>query len=425
MPKATDSDGVLRAFDPWRQLGPDDDDLWVNLWAAREEIELGRALQRELRSNDALLRVLVIGHRGTGKTTELRRLGALLRRDHIVRELAIDDVLEMEDLSLVDLVLALLKEVLDLASTHDLALPGQLLDNLKQWGLSVTRTLVHGWGVDFDATSPLGLLQAIVGRLNVVRRHRVEVRQVIEPVLSDLLQITERLSQTAHEQAVKQGKGGIVLVIDGLDRMRYAVLESGLSAYEELLVLNAPQLQRFKVHLVMAAPVGLSVQSRADQHWQLQHVSNVKLRTREGALIDAHRAELVRLVSERADIDRVFESGRAAVEQAAEWSGGNVRDLLRIIHGAARLDFSPRIADAKLRQAAERYGSDLWARTVEQAERSYLDEVGDGARDLTADARLQRLLQLGIMLHYRNARHWCAVHPCVRLVRGASAPGSR
>jgi hypothetical protein len=432
-PIATTSDDALREFQ-FNDVLEADDPRYVDLSPLRgARGSLAKSLSRAISAASASkpYRGLLVGHRGTGKSSEMRRAALALESIAYVDLVDAGLRLDVDDVRLEDLVLVLLQSVLQLASDNGLPLPGSELEVFRRWGetLEVTEVLTRDGSVEaeagVDTTGPgalLGLVLGLVGRftsrLTVGSTNRKEVRRVVEPRLPELLAAAEGISVAAMAEAQARGRG-IVVLLDGLDQMRFRTPgDAGPSPYEVLLSLQAPEIQRVAVHLVLNAPIGLQVQGRADHAWRVIHLSNVAVAGRDGKpRPDVIRA-FAQVIRNRADVQRLFEGGEAAAERVAAWSGGNVRDALRIVLNAAEESFAARIGDDALEHAARAYGASLWARTTSDEERAWLTRLGSERADLTGDALIQRLLQTGIVLAYQNTEAWVALHPCVALARG-------
>lgn len=431
LPKAHTADEALALFNPYYQIG-EQEGRWVDLWASRNAPPFGRQVARMIRTADRdLVQALVIGHQGSGKTTELRRTARALEKDHFVSWIDAEQSLEPEDIQMEDLLLVLMEGILRAAEKHRLRLPEGDLKLFDAWGSVQTATRVQSVategelsaGVD-SASKPtllgiaLGIVGGMVARLKLGTDHRNEVRKEVGPRLADLLAVTERLSKAAMS-AAREAHRTLVLIVDGLDRMRFEPgPEAGATSYEQLLVLCAPQIQRVCTHLLIVAPIGLSVQGRADNAWQILHIPNTQVENRSGDLIERNLDTLLEVIRRRAVVDALFADGETTARRVAALSGGNVRDLLRLVHSAALLTGNDKLTVDDIDHAARSYGSDLWARTRDMEEKEFLKKLRRGSIDVDAQPMVQRLLQLGILLNYRNSEHWAAVHPCVRLVRG-------
>jgi hypothetical protein len=79
--------------------------------------------------------MLLTGHRGCGKSTELLRLKEKLEKDgYCVLYFEADEDLDVNDVIYSDLLLAIARRIVtDLCAAYGISLDKELLDNVQQW----------------------------------------------------------------------------------------------------------------------------------------------------------------------------------------------------------------------------------------------------------------------------------------------------
>ena len=117
--KATDLRGALNVLDPERPLETDEDlrDLFVE----RPDSPIDE-LAMLLEGTDRPQKILFTGHRGSGKSTELARLSQRLRDEFFIVRYSVKSVLNLFDLTHVDVVLSLALELIKQATAKEVGI---------------------------------------------------------------------------------------------------------------------------------------------------------------------------------------------------------------------------------------------------------------------------------------------------------------
>lgn len=209
-----------------------------------------------------------------------------------------------------------------------------------------------------------------------------------------------------------------MVLVDNLEKMQLLERESEPS-HSFLFVRHAEQLKAPRCHLVYTVPVSLVFNANlgADYH-VVDVIPMVKITEADGVTrSDAGRQALARLVSRRADVERLVQS-TDLVLRLIETSGGVVRDLLRLVQfacvdasvqqGTAMID--TRVIDAAIRRLGVEYEYLLQESYLER-----LVELGR-TREFPRDPLAGELLFLRLVLEYRNHESWYDLHPLIRAV---------
>ncbi|MCP4655174.1 MAG: hypothetical protein GY856_07115, partial [bacterium] len=207
--KAQDLAGGLRNFHPAPiRFGPGGtEDFYVR--RRDDPLDLLRA---QLLHGQASEKTLLAGHRGSGKSTELNRLCAdsEIRKRFAVVKFSVKDVLDLTDLSHIDLLFTAVALSYDELCTgpEALELSAQTMAELDRWrklvagGLVEEKTRTHdeAAGAEVTAGAKLSLLlgsffAGITGRLRVEQTTRQVTREMVEPRLSEFLKTLDRFFQ--------------------------------------------------------------------------------------------------------------------------------------------------------------------------------------------------------------------------------------
>ncbi|MBE9125928.1 MULTISPECIES: P-loop NTPase fold protein [unclassified Coleofasciculus] len=311
---------------------------------------------------------LFTGHIGCGKSTDLLRLKAELseRGFHVVYFESTQD-LDMGDVDISDILLAiarqvsasleqqkihlqprgfkaLLKEAAELVKstevTAEASFPG--LGNL---------TVTNQGNAEFSLAAGIGKITA---KTKDSARLRSRLRQYLEPQTNSLLQaINEELLKPAIENLKQQGKRGLVVIVDNLDRVDARLKIAKRSLPEYLFIDRGEQLRRLNCHVVYTIPLSLmfsneseTLKNRLGGGIPPQVLPMVSVQRRDGRDYEPGIALLRQMVLARAfpevdanqrlhSITDLFDSP-ATLDRLCRVSGGHVRNLLGLLYGCLR-----------------------------------------------------------------------------------------
>jgi len=373
---------------------------------------------------------LFSGFPGTGKTTELTRLGARLTasRDLPTHVVYVDfqDYINLYAAASVTDVLQVIAYVLDREATvaegKDPETTPGYLSRLADF---LTRTDVELKGIE----TKIGV-EAFATSLKLEAKHNPTFRAAVHKALagrfqqfaadarSEMTQALVRLQRTTHAQRV-------VLICDGLEKIapvREEEREQVENSVETLYVQHA-ELLHLPCHAIYTFPVWLRFRTAPlgnlyDRDPQI--LPSVKVAEQDVACTP-YRAgydKLVEILRRRLDLGRIFGADlTVTLEPLVAASGGYTRDLLRLVrevlYQATVFPATPRDCETVARRLAEDY-----ARTIRTPDLDLLVEVatthGLPAGDSARLARFGRLFEQFLILAYRNGSEWYDVHPLVR-----------
>jgi hypothetical protein len=375
---------------------------------------------------------LFTGHRGVGKSTELRRMAHELRQQR--QFVVVADMGEYLNLAEpINTELLLLTLVAALAEGADRFLGGQRLERTysqRLWNW-LTTTEVKLEEVDMQ----MGLADASVGFKTLLKenpdfRDRV-VRQVSASLGRLFAQAKTFARQVAEEVRCHEryGPGSkVVLILDSLERLRVtgADAQACYDAIQRTFDINGDFLKLEHLHVVYSVPPYLPFLSpRIGSYFgvevcTLPHVKVFKTPT------DFDRVHAVEPDDE--GIARIVESVQRRLPQVEQLiplpllrrlalaSSGSVRDFFRLLRSVA--------SKARVGRAALPLQDGHYIDMAEQVLRNEMplaedDKVwlslvrrthGTGLDTMDNLHRLARLFDSGLILNYRNGRDWCEVH---------------
>jgi len=354
--------------DPLRPLEAGETDLYVD-WQkdiGPEDIKTRLANSIAFSAGIPVTRLLT-GHRGTGKTTELKRVKQKLesgqaRRKIFVSFLEAEESLDLQDVGAPDVVFHMVR---------------QLVSDLRDAGFSFAWTRFTGFFQEFGELlrSEVELKNVEVGAepvkfgiaLKEVPRARPILRRLLEgqlPRIYDL--INQEILKGARSFLKERGLEDILLIVDQLDRIPQKVInDRGLTNHENLFLDHAGILRALACDVLLTLPIELAYSLR---RVNLQNAYGAEIlalpvipvHCRDGAPFEGGIVALRRIVELRArkaglEIGRVFYPPEL-LDRFVRLSGGHLRSLFVLLRAALercdRLPVDTRLAELTIRRAA-------------------------------------------------------------------------
>ncbi len=422
---AQNIDDVYHACHPEIPLEPNDS-RYVDLTAVRGGQNLATMICRRIRRTPfpQFHKQLITGHRGCGKSTELKQLQAKLREEKLFAVyFDVENVLDLGDLNYLDVLVAMARAVTEMMADANLKIPQALLKNLDKWFAEriltqeSMRDIEGALQAEFavEPTVPLltRILLAFTGQIRSGSSRKLEIRQTLEKELRVFLQRLNELIDAAQARLQKQGWEGLVIIVDGLEKMHYKILPEGQSSHSLLFAEHAEQLKAPRCHIIYTVPISLLFNSNlGDAFAESDVIPMVKINEPDSITpCQAGRRALQDVVGKRVQAESIF-ADPAIVTQLIEASGGSVRDLLRLVRFAcdeSDTRISRKHADSAIRRLAREYD-----RLVKDDDLALLAKISQERR-VSGDEASARLLHHRLVLEYVNGERWADLHPAVRL----------
>lgn len=414
-----------RAANPSRPLKvaqPEDRRYYIDFSSVRGGdivSELGRTIVRL--SPDVPTTQLFTGHIGCGKSTELFRLkGGLEQQNFHVVYFESDRDLEMADVDISDILLMVAHQVTESMESVGIRLRPTYLEKLFSNLLETLRSPLEISDVSFSVG-----IAAITARAKESPEMRSQLRQYLEPRTKGIIDaVNSEILDAANEQLRAQGKKGLVVIVDNLDRIDPIARADGRSQSEYLFVDRGEQLKRLKCHVVYTIPLALIF---SDELPRLSNrfgvapklLSMVPVTTRTGEPLPRGRSLLQKMVMVRAfpdlkerdrwqQINQVFDSPDTLMRLVGI-SGGHMRNLMRLLYGCLQKG-DPPIRAATL-EAVIRDERDALMGLIDAQDWALLFEaVSEG--DEQGNAAYSPLLRSLFLYEYRDAEgRWFGLNP--------------
>ncbi len=418
MERALELKNVLKVTKPEPLKDKNFDNFFVETDAARG---VNSALQLadffEV-NQDEPQKVLFMGHRGSGKSTELFRFGRYVEQQFTIINFSIRDEMDIVDLEYVDLIFVILRKLFEQAQKDGIAVNEHLLDNLDYYWHD--EQLIEDLKIDKANIETGGQVKGgiwnifslhIKGILSTGSESKSVVRQYIKPRLSQLITgANDLFSDLRLKYKKKLGKTPI-LIIEDLDKLDIAVAE-------ELFLKHKNILTGFNIHAIYTFPIFLHYSNNFNEiensfdHYEL--LSMIKVNDRDTKPYANGREIIRKIIEQRADL-ALFD--KDALEFIIAKSGGSLRHIFEMLQNAV-LDVRGRNRNASVLDllSAERAYRKLRNSFERTIARNHLDTLKElykskDKKPMT-DGSLNEMLNCMAVIEY-NGDRWCGLHPAV------------
>jgi hypothetical protein len=368
------------------------------------------------------LYVLFGGHRGCGKSTELRRLAGKLAGPERYFVVFIDALAELDvhNLRYSDILLAQAKALVTELEEQQIAVEPVFLTRLSDWfaqrveQYDKTRDLAAEIKAGAKAETGLPWLGKLFAELtNSVRlnsTYKEEVRTVVRNHFAELADGFNQLIARVNELVSEHGLGQRVLfVIDGTDRL------SGQDQ-QHFFVRDIHQLRLIESNFIYCAPIDLlTEEGQLRQNFdEVFRLPMVKLASKGATDPDPDARKLLQdFVFNR--IPAPYFDHPDTVDFLIDHCGGHPRDLLRLLNYSFQ-DMGGDCFDRLAADSAVRRLATDYKRLLEPGDYRLLAEIDGAEEDYTpVSEETRRLLYNLALLEYNS--FWWQTHPVVRTLR--------
>jgi AAA ATPase domain len=382
--------------------------------------ELGRTITRL--SPEEPTCQLFTGHIGCGKSTELLRLKAELEQQgfHVVY-FESSQSLDMADIDVTDILLAVAREVSQSLETIKINLKPGYFKNLFT---EISKFLQTPLDIEVEAELSVGIAK-ITAKTKDSPELRSQLRQYLEPRTNGILEsINKELLKPAREKLKQQGKQGLVVIVDNLDRVDNSEKSPGLYQPEYLFVERGEQLRQLNCHVVYTIPLVLifsNALGRLINRFGIDPkvLPMVPVKFQDGSQFSQGIMLLQQMVMVRAFpgvsweksqhlITEVFDSPET-LERLCLVSGGHLRNLLMLLFRCIQQEDPPLSRECVDRVIKQRRNELTLAITPDEWE--LLREVAQN-KSLRGHERYELLLHSMLVFEYRDEDgSWFDINP--------------
>jgi hypothetical protein len=407
--KATDLRQALQFFDPQQPL---ESEVELREWFVQRpqspRSRLRMLLESRTEAGDPQ-KILLVGHRGSGKTTELTKLSFEVAASYHTISFDILEILGRTNLAYEDLMLAVSTQVMQACIERDLVREPLSAPVRKLWGelYDWWTTLVAGRDFERAPEASISIkLKTLLGQIELGVKHSSEARDAINARLRDRMPELVRHLNRVVDQAETDRTKRLLVVIEGLDKID---LPSATSLFRD----HAPTITSPRVTMIFTFPLALR-QSDDFNTVRLsfpvvEFLPNFRAYDSLGEPDLDGRKALETLVTSRMDESLLTPE---AMDLLLGMNGGIPAWLVILVRNAVlyTLDRSAeQITLADVAQAVRDLRRDTLAPLTrddrEVLRKRHVDRL------LTNDKTERRLLYNGSLIEYPNEEPWCDAHP--------------
>ncbi len=374
--------------------------------------------------------VLLFGHIGCGKSTELLHLGKKLTATGRMCVVAVDALssLDRNNLQYADALMAMAQALLERLSAENIPMSGDALAKLEAWFKE--RVLTEERAQELRAQLETGIKAEsgipFIGKLfagftaafKTNATYKESLRQVIRNTYSQFAEAFNGFLRAAENGLQAKGKGErILFVIDGTDKLRG-------DDTRRFFIEDAEQLLAIEALMLYTAPISLKYEGTPLGKVDDIVLPVIKLQERDGTPFAAGIKAMHDILSLRA-APAAF-ADPALMDRLVEFSGGHPRELLRLVKLCCEFTEGDIIDADAVERACKSLSAD-YRRFLEPEDYALLVKMdGESEQHAGNDERTQRLLFRLAVLEY-NDGSWRRSHPAVRQLEGyrqaATGPG--
>jgi hypothetical protein len=350
----------------------------------------------------------------------LQRLKAELEQQgfHVVY-FESSQVLEMADVDVTDILLAIAKSVTQSLEAIQIKLKPGYFANLFTDIADLLQT-----PLELSGELSVGIAK-IAAKAKDSPKLRSQLRQYLEPRTNGILEaINKEIFAPATERLKQQGKKGLVVIIDNLDRLDNSVKPTGQIQPEYLFVERGEQLNQLNCHVVYTIPL-LLVFSNALGRLTTRFgrdpkvLPMVPVQLRQGGECQEGMALLQQMILARAFpdvhplgridlISEVFDSPDT-LERLCRVSGGHARQLLMLLVRCLERDDPPLSRDCI--EGVIRQRRNELSLAITEDEWEWLREVAQH-KSLRGEEKYQTLVRDMFVFEYRDSEgSWFDINP--------------
>ena len=334
---------AYRICTPEPLIGEDIDRYYVDLSSVRNTETIQKiATKLDFLEPAEHCTILFTGHRGCGKSTELRKIQQKVESEYYIVYLEADVELDINDTEYTDLYLLIIKKVADELYKLGAKFDKKLLESFESWFREITneteQTVEQGISLQVEAEAGFKipfiskLLTKLLAQIKGSQKQKNIIRQTLQKDISRLQADISFLLDDALKKLQKkapQYKKGFLIILDNLDRIPPNV-------GNHLFFDYAAQLQALHTTIIYTVPISAVYSDKnlnktfgSPNIMPMVNIYKFKLDKCDLDYQEDRIEVLTNLVGQRVDIEAVFES-RQQLLDLVKASGGHVRQLMQM-----------------------------------------------------------------------------------------------
>ncbi|MEL4895350.1 ATP-binding protein [Crocosphaera sp. Alani8] len=375
--------------------------------------------------------ILFTGHRGCGKSTELRRIEERWQEKYFIVYLETDREIDIQDARYIDLYLVLIKQIEYEIRQRGIKFNDELLSNFEAWFKEITqeteetveKSVSMSGTLDVNSSPfPIPfvakLLVKLLAQIKGSDKRKTTIRQTLEQDISRLqadvnFLLDDGFKKIQHKFPQYQG---FLVIFDNLD-----LVTPGVG--DHLFFDYAAQLQALRCNIIYTVPISAIYSAKRINNFfdnsNIVPMINIYNLQRDEADL-SYQEEALKAVAElikvRVNIEDVF-ADEEDLLSLAKASGGHVRQLMQMMRTAiisADSKGSPKIDSEDVQIAIKRVQFDF-ERTIPDEHYIYLANVYL-KKEINNNQIGQDMLFNTSALEYNGSDRWNYINPVVKYI---------
>lgn len=423
MTKATKYEEMIGVFTPFPLEGENYDEFYVNTSQIRSVMNASNnIINTFLYSPNPTMKVLFMGHKGCGKSTEIMNISRHLQNRYEIINFSIAQEVELSGIQYIDVIFAIMGQVIDYLSKQTaLKVDEGILDKLVNYwrGEEIFEKVVTDqMEMETGAQAKLSLLQKISvygkGILKAGAESKKTIRNTVEPKISYLISMINEIISDMNAQLKRECGKEILVIIEDLDKLDIEdARHIFVSHRKTLLSLAMKMIIAFPIYMVYTADFAMI----RDDFDSCVLYSMIKVQNSDRSRNEEGIDILKQIVYKRMEQNLIKED---ALDFMVSKSGGAIRDLFYMLEEAALYKLSQfdmngqtgmepiSMDEAKIVCSALK---SIYERNITSKEQfDKLVEIYHDPQPENTDEVLSELLKSLSVIEY-NGERWCGVHP--------------
>ena len=422
---ATNLTDAYDICDPVKPLqGEDLDRYYLPLLEARKTeaiVQVGQILRQQ--EPKTFSTILFTGHRGCGKSTELRRIEKQWQDEYQTVFLNIEDETDINDVEYIDIYLTIIRQVEYTLRKLGIKFDSELVAEFEKWFKETTKETEESVNFSLNTEAEVSLkgevpffaklLFKLTSQIKNGTSEKTKIREKLNKEVTRMKGDINLLLADGLKKLLKKSPNckGFLIILDNLDRCPPEVAK-------KLFIDYAAQLQELHCSIIYTVPIsilytapGLNT-SFGDPH--IVPMVNIYQIDRQKYPLEYHQAGLkavAGIITKRVDAPAIFASGKELLE-LVKASGGHIRQLMQLMQRAC-LTASGRNHDRIQAEDVEYAIKQLQFSFERSTPKKYFAELVNIAitKEIEDDEIGQQMLFSTALLEYNGSDRWNYPNP--------------
>jgi len=352
-----------------------------------------------VRITERFKKLLIIGHRGCGKSTILNKVADELKKEYHIVSFSAADVINMMDVETGDIILAIYLKVLDSIKSDNKF--SDLLGNFSKFCKDKLKSL------KFEEIGTGELLGIVSFKFKVEPESRIAIRKHLVDQIRELQNNLSEACKKIHNQKKKD----VLIIIDDLDKLETKFAEN-------VFFENSDMLTQPEAKMIYTFPLDTyycDAFIRIHDRYADQFIPLVNLYNADGNYLQTSLQSLKNLILKRITNEFISEN---AMKYVIDMSGGLLRDLVRFMQDACKLaivENSDAIDQRIIENTLSEHINDYY-RVFDFPKYAEKVNLIAQTKQKLDNETLVYLLRYLFVLEYRHGRNhlWYDAHPCMK-----------